>query len=324
MLREHGGGTVHDFFRGVAAAERFRAEPKEIRASLERAPECAASVRGFLETVSLLEVDARGIVTLVRPRAFRMRRPDGTSILFGASSRFRFGAGLLEPVSRVRYEVPEPQPEPVRARVGLRAGGVGLRGALLGETGSAARLGLSVEGLREIMPSLSVSDARRFLPHLTQAMQDAAIDTPLRQAAFLAHVAHESNELTDWVERGPRRYFNRYEPGTRPGRRLGNTRRGDGFRFRGRGPLQLTGRDNYARAGRSLGLDLVGNPDLVSQPGAGFATAAWFWNQNRLNRFADREDFVTLTERINGGQTHLAEREAYYRRAREALGLGAP
>ena len=185
---------------------------------------------------------------------------------------------------------------------------------------AAGASGLSAAQLREIMPRLSAGDAQRFLPYLTRAMNEAQINTPLRRAAFLAQIAHESSELQDWVEQGARRYFNRYEPGTRVARNLGNTRRGDGYRYRGRGPVQLTGRDNYTRAGRALGLNLAANPDQVSQPSAGFRTAAWFWSTKGLNGFADRGDFRGLTQRLNGGLNGFSDRTTYYLRARRVLG----
>ena len=103
------------------------------------------------------------------------------------------------------------------------------------------------------------------------------------------------------------------------GKVLGNTRRGDGYRFRGRGPLQLTGRDNYRRAGRDLKLDLVSKPEQVATPEVGFRVAAWFWNQKRLNRYADRGDFKRLTRRLNGGLNGYAVRAAYYLRAKRVL-----
>lgn len=213
------------------------------------------------------------------------------------------------------------------APLGLQQpGGQQQEGAGWGQAGGLSDAvppgGIDAEQLREIMPRLSAEEAAEVLPHLNRALVEAEINTPLRQAAFLAQIAHESTDLTDWTERGNRRYFDRYEPGTTPGRRVGNTRRGDGYLFRGRGPIQLTGRDNYTRAGRDLGLDLVGDPDQVATPGVGFRTSAWYWNQRNLNRIADRGDFRLLTRRINGGLNHYSERAAIYMRARRVLGVG--
>lgn len=174
--------------------------------------------------------------------------------------------------------------------------------------------GITVDQLRTIMPTLAADKAAEYLPMLNAAMAEARINTPRRQAAFLAQIAHESQELTKFEEGSSGAQYE--------GRRvLGNTQPGDGRRFKGRGPIQLTGRDNYTRAGRALGLDLVGNPGQAAEPSVGFRTAGWFWNDKKLNPLADRGDFRTITLRVNGGLTHLAEREAYYAAAKRALGV---
>src|SRR2546428_3878408 len=84
-------------------------------------------------------------------------------------------------------------------------------------------------------------------------------------------------------------------------RRLGNTQAGDGYRYRGRGPIQITGRANYKKYGDLLGVDLVGNPDLAATPQYAFSTAGVFWKLNGLNELADVQDFIAITRRINRG-----------------------
>jgi putative chitinase len=172
--------------------------------------------------------------------------------------------------------------------------------------------GVSVAQLRQIMPSLSDAKAQQYLPHLNRAMQEAGINTKPRQAAFLAQLAHESGGL---------RYMEEIASGAAyEGRRdLGNTQPGDGTRFKGRGPIQLTGRANYAAAGRALGLDLVNNPQQAASPEVGFRVAAWFWQSRGLNTHADQGNFREITRRINGGYNGLADREAYHRRALATL-----
>ena len=100
---------------------------------------------------------------------------------------------------------------------------------------------------------------------------------------------------------------------------LGNTQPGDGMRFKGRGPIQLTGRANYRAAGKALGLDLEHNPKQAASPEVGFRTAAWFWNSRNLNSLRTQGDFRGITKRVNGGYNGLADREAYYKRALNAL-----
>lgn len=96
--------------------------------------------------------------------------------------------------------------------------------------------------------------------------------------------------------------------------RMGNgpVESGDGWRYRGRGLKQLTGKDNYTRCGQALEMDLVGNPDLLLQPEGAAMSAAWFWWANKCGPLADAGDFVGLTKRINGGTIGLADRQARY------------
>ncbi|HYO64926.1 MAG TPA: peptidoglycan-binding protein [Archangium sp.] len=171
---------------------------------------------------------------------------------------------------------------------------------------------LNEKQLREIMPMLSDARARECLPCLDAAMVEADIVTPQRQAAFLAQLAHESGEL---------RYFAELASGEAyEGRRdLGNVQLGDGMRYKGRGPIQLTGRTNYRAAGRALRIDLEAEPERAADVDVGFRVAAWFWTSRGLNAFADAGDFREITRRINGGFNGLAHREAYYRRALEIL-----
>ena len=174
------------------------------------------------------------------------------------------------------------------------------------------RGGVSMQQLRAIMPNLSAAKAEQYMHHLNRAMAEAGITPPKRQAAFLAQLAHESGQF---------RYMEEIASGAAyEGRRdLGNTQPGDGRRFKGRGPIQLTGRSNYAAASRALGIDLVNNPTRAADPDVGFRTAAWYWNTRNLNQFADSGNFRELTRRINGGYNGLADREAYYRRALNVL-----
>jgi predicted chitinase len=172
---------------------------------------------------------------------------------------------------------------------------------------------VSVEQLRSIMPNLSDARARELMPHLNAAMQEAGINTPRRQAAFLAQLAHESGEFR-WMEEiaSGAAYEGRTD--------LGNTEPGDGMRFKGRGPIQLTGRSNYRAAGQALGIDLESNPTRAADPDVGFRTAAWYWNNRNLNQYADAGNFDAITYRVNGGYNGKAERDAYYNRALQVLG----
>ena len=159
--------------------------------------------------------------------------------------------------------------------------------------------------------------AQRFAEPLTSAMQEFGIDTPLAQAAFLANVGHESGGL-HWLTElwGPTEAQRRYE-----GRRdLGNTQTGDGFKFRGRGLLQTTGRANYASLSAHLGIDFVANPDQLAMPVEASRSAGYFWQSHNLNDAANAGDFLRCVRVINGGTNGLAERQALYEAAKRALG----
>lgn len=177
---------------------------------------------------------------------------------------------------------------------------------------------LTVEQLIDIVPTLSPAKAATLIDAINQAMQEGNITTPQREAAFLAQIAHETGGFRWFRELGSEAYFQRYD-----GRvDLGNIRPGDGSRFRGRGFIQITGRTNYEKAGAALGLDLLNHPELAETPEVAARIAAWFWQSRDLNTYADRGDFITITRRINGGLNGLADREAYYERAKSVLGSG--
>ncbi|MBZ4333436.1 glycoside hydrolase family 19 protein [Corallococcus sp. AS-1-12] len=171
---------------------------------------------------------------------------------------------------------------------------------------------LTLEQLRSFLPRLPKARAQEVLPHLNDAMSEAGINTPRRQAAFLAQLAHESAEF---------RYFEELASGRAYERRkdLGNVKPGDGARYKGRGPIQITGRANYRAAGRALELELEENPTRAADLDVGFRTAAWFWNSRDLNKHADKGEFDAITRRINGGYNGKASRDTYYQRAMRVL-----
>jgi predicted chitinase len=184
-------------------------------------------------------------------------------------------------------------------------------GPVAGPTAPAGS-GVTVDQLKKIMPNLSDAKAREYLPHINNAMAEAGINTKNQKAAFLAQLAHESGQL---------RYMEEIASGSAyEGRRdLGNTQPGDGTRFKGRGPIQLTGRNNYRAAGQALGIDLENNPRRAADPDVGFRTAAWFWKSRGLNSLAESGNFREVTRRINGGYNGLSDRQQYYNRALSVL-----
>ncbi len=169
--------------------------------------------------------------------------------------------------------------------------------------------------LHELLPNLSLAKATEYAPFLNQAMAEANINTKQREAMFLAQMAHESVGLTAFQEFASGKEYEGRCKG------LGNCFPGDGVKFKGRGPLMLTGRTNYTNAGRDLHLDLVNHPELAEQPANAFRTSAWFWEHNHLNPVADTGNFTRVTQIINGGQNGAADRVLYWNRAKKFLGI---
>jgi putative chitinase len=172
---------------------------------------------------------------------------------------------------------------------------------------------VSAEQLQRIMP-FATGKIPLFLGPLNDAMDEFGITTYTRQAAFLAQVAHESGELRYVLELAD---GSAYE-----GRKdLGNIFPGDGPAFRGRGLLQITGRNNYISCGGALGLSLVEQPSLLETPAGASRSAAWFWKLRGLNTLADLNHFGSITKTINGAYNGLDERIIYWLRARNTFGL---
>lgn len=158
--------------------------------------------------------------------------------------------------------------------------------------------------------------ATAFLPVIERAALDFDINSNQRMAAFLAQVGHESGGL-HWLTElwGPTAAQERYE-----GRAdLGNTQPGDGFKYRGRGLIQITGRDNYAKVSDALATDFLGDPDQLAQPEYAVRSAMWFWQSHGLNELADAGQFEKITRIINGGLNGEEERLVLWDSAREAL-----
>jgi predicted chitinase len=175
--------------------------------------------------------------------------------------------------------------------------------------------------LAAIMPTLAAARRATFLPAINRALQVYTINNQLRAAAFLGQIAHESGELKFMEEIwGPTDVQKRYEPPGTLATKLGNTQPGDGKRFKGRGPIQITGRANYKRYGDLLGLDLIGKPEQAATPAVGLSIAGMFWRTNGLNALAELGDYKEITRRINGGYTGLDDRVRYCEKAKAVLG----
>ncbi|MDH1143327.1 glycoside hydrolase family 19 protein [Pseudomonas mosselii] len=198
---------------------------------------------------------------------------------------------------------------------------------------------ITEQQLLQILPNAR-QVAGIFVPALNRAMARWKIDSPVRQAAFLAQISHESGQLRHLTEnlnysaealvrtwpsrftaqnagayaRQPEKIANRVYGG-----RMGNgpEASGDGWRHRGRGLIQLTGRDNYRAAAQALSLPLLENPELLEQPEHAAQSAAWWWAAHGLNELADAGRFSDIGSIINTGKPGrvphgAAERKALY------------
>lgn len=175
---------------------------------------------------------------------------------------------------------------------------------------------LSQVELTLIMPNGPPARLAASVDPLNLAMKEASINNVTRAAAFLGQLAHESADL---------KYMEEIADGSAyEGRKdLGNLQVGDGKRYKGRGPIQLTGRANYKAAGLALGLDLEAQPTLAADVKVGFRVSCWYWKTRDLNKLADAMDFQGITRRINGGLNGLDDRLKRYHRALEVLGVAA-
>jgi putative chitinase len=179
---------------------------------------------------------------------------------------------------------------------------------------------------------------------LNNTFEKYGIDTPKRQAAFIGQCMHESGgfklleenlnysakalmatwpsrftseEMANQYARNPEKIANKVYGG-----RMGNADEssGEGWKYRGRGIKQLTGKENYQRCGEALSVDLVENPELLLEPKYAALSAGWFWNKHNLNDLADKADIETMTKRINGGLLGLDARKAAIAKAESILG----
>ena len=178
---------------------------------------------------------------------------------------------------------------------------------------------------------------------LNETFQRFNILTPIQQASFIGQCGHECGnfrileenlnyraetlmklwkarfptiEIANEYARNPKKIANKVYAN-----RMGNRDEasGDGYRFRGRGCIQLTGHANYSHAGQACGEDFVMQPDLVATPRYAAMTAGWFWDTHKLNQYADRQDFLMMTKKINGGTIGLDDRIKHINHALDIL-----
>lgn len=163
----------------------------------------------------------------------------------------------------------------------------------------------------------------KYAGGILSACAKFGIDSPLRQAHFLAQIAHESGRFKYVREIwGPTPQQLKYDPPHELAKKLGNTNPGDGFLYRGRGFIQITGKFNYYRVSNALFGNpqvLLDSPSLLERDPA--LSAGWYWQSHLINRHADADDVKSVTLAINGGLNGLADRKANLDTAKKAMGL---
>lgn len=205
---------------------------------------------------------------------------------------------------------------------------------------------INSDDLKSIMPTCSQSTIDIFIPFIDASFEEFDISTPLTQSAFLAQAAFESVELSHLAEnlnysaeRLLAVFYTHFEQGEALGfahnpekianrvyaNRMGNgdESTGDGWKYKGRGIFQMTGKFMYEQCGLGLGIDLLNNPELLEEPENATRSAAWFWDTHSCNSLAEQGLFRTITQKINGGMNGYNERVAYFEKAKSVLGVDA-
>lgn len=202
---------------------------------------------------------------------------------------------------------------------------------------------LTLEHLQACLPDAKKANLEKFVEGFNETFEHFEINTPERMAMFLAQTGHESGNFAATEEglsygaKGLMGTFKKYFPDEATakayerkgekianrvyGGRMGNgpEASGDGYKYRGRGIIQLTGKDNYKNCGKALGLDLVADPDSVAKNPVAVLSAGWFWDTRKLNQWADSGDVLTVTKKINGGTIGLEDRKKHYNHILEVL-----
>lgn len=203
---------------------------------------------------------------------------------------------------------------------------------------------ITKEQLKSILYRATDADIEKYLPWFNIYFPLCGINEPGRVAAFIAQIGHESGHLKyteenlNYSAEGLRQVFGKYFPTDEAARSAarqpekianivyanrngnGDPATGDGWRFRGRGLLQITGRENYARMGKRIGADFITCPERLSEPEYAVQTACSWWQMKGLNGgVVTDEDFKSITRTINGGTNGLSDRIELWKRAKNVL-----
>ena len=203
---------------------------------------------------------------------------------------------------------------------------------------------ITVELLQSICPKTKKATLEQYVEPFNEIGEYYEMfENPKRIAAFIAQTAHESGgfnfvqENLNYGAKGLMGTFKKYFPTEAIAKEYerkpekianrvyanrmknGDEASGDGWKFRGRGLIQLTGRDNYTRFAKAVDMTLDEAIAYLETPSGAVASAGWFWNVNKLNIYCDKDDFIGLTKRVNGGTIGLHDRLHHYELALEVL-----
>lgn len=202
---------------------------------------------------------------------------------------------------------------------------------------------INPQQVKELTGISDISLVTSITNNINDTLVKYKIDSKLRIQHFLAQVLHESGnckilkENLNYSAKGLATTFKKYfisEAAAIPYAKQpdkianhvyadrmgnGNESSGDGAKFKGRGYIQLTGRNNYSDLAKALGIDLINHPELLEQHKYAALSAGWFWDKNKLNELADKDDILSITKKINGGVNGLTERTALLKKVKTVI-----
>lgn len=160
----------------------------------------------------------------------------------------------------------------------------------------------------------------RYLHYINKYLDVFEINTPLRASHFIAQCCHETAGFKFMKEQGKISYFSKYDKGSLA-KMLGNTKKGDGWKYRGRGFLMLTGRANYQSYQNSEYCkgNIMSNPELLEGQNGSVKSGMWWWFTHGLNELADKDDIVKITKKINGGLNGIDDRKNWLNKCKKVL-----
>ena len=204
-------------------------------------------------------------------------------------------------------------------------------------------MGITIQQLKQITGVNNINFLTSAVNGINETLNKYNINTPLRIAHFLAQILHESGYLKALKEnlnysvQGLTKTFKKYfinEAEALPyarnqekiankvyANRMGNgpESSGDGWKYRGRGVIMITGKDNYTTLSKDTGIDFVKKPQLLEQMDYAIMSGGWYWNKNNLNTIADKDDILTITKRINGGTIGIESRKEILQKIKKIM-----